>query len=64
MRLLRSLLEFLNSVVESLAASVAQRSFFPFTTGLVFVVYAFFWPESYGRWLGTIVLAFRVAAGI
>jgi hypothetical protein len=35
----------------------------PFTGGLIIFVYAFFWPESYGRWLGTIVHSFRIAAG-
>jgi hypothetical protein len=35
----------------------------PFTGGLLFVVYAFFWPEGYGAWLGTIVKSFRTAAG-
>jgi hypothetical protein len=34
----------------------------PFT-GLICGLWAFFGPESYGRWLGTIVHAFRVAAG-
>ena len=40
------------------------RSVVPFTGGLLFVAYAFFWPESYGTWLGTIVKAFRAASGI
>jgi hypothetical protein len=35
----------------------------PFT-GTVFVLWAFFSPEGYGRWLGTIVHAFRTASGI
>lgn len=35
----------------------------PFTGGLM-VIYAFFWPESCGHWLGTIVHSFRAAAGI
>jgi hypothetical protein len=39
------------------------RNIIPFTGGLCFVIYAFFWPESYGHWLGTIVHSFRVAAG-
>lgn len=34
----------------------------PFT-GLIFAVWAFFSPESYGHWMGTIVRAFRSAAG-
>lgn len=50
------------------AAQVTQsvtsgRSLIPFTGGIIFVVYAFFWPEQYGTWLGTIVRAFRHAAG-
>jgi hypothetical protein len=36
---------------------------FPFT-GTAFAIWAFFGPESYGRWLGTIVHAFRAASGI
>lgn len=36
----------------------------PFTGGLIFPIYAFFWPEGFGRWLGIIVHAFRVASGI
>ena len=35
----------------------------PFT-GFFFAVWAFFWPESYGSWLGAIVAAFRRAAGM
>jgi len=35
----------------------------PFTGGLC-ALWAFFGPESYGTWLGTIVHAFRVAAGL
>ncbi len=34
----------------------------PFT-GVIFAVWALFSPESYGRWLGQIVRAFRLAAG-
>ena len=41
-----------------------NRSVIPFTGGLLFVVYAFFWPESYGTWLGTIFASFRIAAGL
>jgi hypothetical protein len=28
------------------------------------LIYAFFWPEGYGAWLGSIVRAFRAASGI
>ena len=35
----------------------------PFTGGLM-AIYAFFWPESYGAWLGGIIHAFRAAAGL
>lgn len=44
--------------------TVTTRGVVPFTGGLLFVVYAFFWPEQYGTWLGTIVRAFRAASGI
>lgn len=40
------------------------RAIVPFTGGLIVFVYAFFWPEGYGRWLGTIVRSFRDAAGL
>jgi hypothetical protein len=36
----------------------------PFTSGLLMLIYAFFWPEGYGAWLGTIVRCFREAAGL
>lgn len=39
-------------------------SVIPFTGGIIVFVYAFFWPESYGNWLGTIVRAFRTASGL
>lgn len=35
----------------------------PFT-GPIFCIWAFFSPEGFGTWFGTIVKAFRVAAGI
>lgn len=44
--------------------TVIARSVVPFTGGLIFFVYAFFWPVEYGTWLGTIVRAFRAASGI
>jgi len=40
------------------------RGIVPFTGGLLMLIYAFFWPESYGHWLGQIVHAFRAASGI
>lgn len=43
--------------------SVTSRSIVPFTGGLIIFVYAFFWPEGYGHWLGSIVRAFRQTAG-
>lgn len=43
--------------------TTTARSVVPFTGGLLFVIYAFFWPEAYGHWLGTIVRAFRSTAG-
>ena len=55
------------SVAKDEAAAVNNtiigRSLIPFTGGLIFFLYAFFWPEEYGRWLGTIVKAFRITAG-
>jgi hypothetical protein len=44
--------------------AVTNRSIVPFTSGLLMAIYAFFWPEQYGHWLGTIVRAFRAASGI
>lgn len=35
----------------------------PFT-GPTFAIWAFFGPESFGIWFGTIVRAFRNAAGL
>lgn len=35
----------------------------PFT-GTIFVIWAFFSPEGYGQWVGTIVKSFRAASGI
>lgn len=44
--------------------SVTSRSFIPFTGGVLMLIYAFFWPEGYGTWLGLIVKSFRAASGI
>lgn len=49
--------------VAEVSQRVVGRSIVPFTGGLIIFIYAFFWPESYGNWLGTIVRAFRTAAG-
>lgn len=54
---------YAEKVGQSVSNSITHRALIPFTGGL-FVVYAFFWPEGYGRWIGTIVRAFRQAAGI
>lgn len=43
--------------------TLQSRSIIPFTGGILVFIYAWFWPEGYGHWLGTIVHAFRVAAG-
>ena len=53
-----------NSTEVTQTVTSTGRSVVPFTGGLLFVIYAFFWPESYGTWLGTIVKAFRAASGI
>lgn len=34
----------------------------PFT-GPIFAIWAFFWPESFGTWFGTIIHAIRTAGG-
>lgn len=44
--------------------NVTSRSIVPFTGGLLMLIYAFFWPEGYGHWLGQIVHAFRASSGI
>lgn len=44
--------------------AVSGRGIIPFTGGIIIFVYAFFWPEGYGHWLGSIVLAFRATAGL
>lgn len=44
-------------------ANNVPRSIIPFTGGIIIFVYAWFWPESYGHWLGSIVHSFRAAAG-
>ncbi|WP_187275055.1 hypothetical protein [Methylobacterium sp. WL120] len=43
--------------------TLQARTVVPFTGGLIFFLYAFFWPEGYGRWLGTIVRGFRDVSG-
>ncbi len=43
--------------------TIVGRGIIPFTSGLLMLIYAFFWPHEYGHWLGTIVGAFRRAAG-
>jgi hypothetical protein len=39
------------------------RSVVPFT-GPIFAVWAFFDPNGFGRWFGTVVHAFRTAAAL
>lgn len=43
--------------------NVNGRGIIPFT-GVFFAIWAFFGPESYGYWLGSIVRGFRAAAGL
>jgi hypothetical protein len=50
-------------VETSQTVMTGARSVIPFTGGLLFVIYAFFWPVQYGAWLGSIVASFRAAAG-
>lgn len=42
--------------------SVNSVRLIPFTGGLM-AFYAFFWPESYAKWLGGIIHIFRATAG-
>jgi hypothetical protein len=44
--------------------SYTRLNVVPFTGGLLMLIYAFFWPEGYGAWLGTIVKSFRNVSGI
>lgn len=50
--------------VAEVSQTVVGRGIVPFTGGILMLIYAFFWPEGYGAWLGTIVRAFRSASGI
>lgn len=52
-----------DKVTTEVRNTLYSRAIVPFTGGLIVFVYAFFWPEGYGRWLGTIVRSFRDAAG-
>lgn len=53
-----------NAAIAGAAASITSNtSFVPFTGGILFIGWAYFWPLSYGEWLGTIVHAFRAKAG-
>ena len=51
------------SKVAEVTNNITGRGVVPFTGGILIFIYAFFWPESYGRWLGTIVRGFRQVAG-
>lgn len=53
----------MNDFVKIATTQANRVSIVPFTSGILLVAWAFFGPESYGRWLGTIVHAFRGAAG-
>lgn len=48
---------------EKSGINVTALRVIPFT-GPFFAIWAFFGPESFGMWFGTIVKAFRVASGI
>jgi hypothetical protein len=60
-------MRFANQGVTKMAeiktGDVTHNITIPFTGGLIVFVYAFFWPEGFGHWLGTIVHSFRAAAG-
>jgi hypothetical protein len=47
---------------KSTSSNYSSLRVVPFT-GPFFAVWAFFGPESFGTWFGTVVHAFRVAAG-
>jgi hypothetical protein len=53
----------LKEVTNNVNNSISARSLVPFTSGSIIFIYAFFWPEGYGHWLGSIVHAFRATAG-
>lgn len=53
-----------DSKTTEVSQTVIGRGVVPFTGGILMLIYAFFWPEGYGTWLGTIVRAFRAASGI
>jgi hypothetical protein len=53
-----------DAAAAAVSNNITGRSAVPFTGGLLMLIYAFFWPEQYGHWLGTIVHAFRAASGI
>ena len=50
--------------IANVTNTFARPGLIPFTSGLIIFVYAWFWPEGYGHWVGSIVHAFRVTAGI
>lgn len=52
------------SLSNAINKSIVRVNLVPFTGGLIPFVYAFFWPDSFGNWIGTIVHAFRAASGI
>jgi hypothetical protein len=52
----------IGEAISGAGKSTMRVNLVPFTGGLIPFIYAFFWPESFGHWLGTIVHAFRSAA--
>lgn len=49
--------------IANITQTIAGRTIVPFTGGL-FAIYAFFWPEGFGHWFGTIIHEIRIAAGL
>lgn len=47
--------------IAEVTQSVTGRSIVPFTGG-IFAIYAFFWPESFGHWFGSIIHEIRIIA--
>lgn len=42
--------------------NIARVNVIPFSSG-IFAVYAFFWPESFSNWFGSIIHGVRAAGG-
>ena len=54
--------DFGDKAVKAATTNFYGRTVVPFT-GPFFAIWAFFSPEGFGHWFGTVVHAFRSAAG-